>query len=121
MVDESAAEREWALLDQVDPRVREVLAAADVWDAYSEAGYVSWFFVDHMTWMPHGGRLYATWAEICDLFEIGDTPLEAADDVLRRAAALWLTRPEQLDPGFLVTWLERTKAAIAHVARPLRP
>jgi hypothetical protein len=110
-------EREWRLLQEIDVVAREVLAATDAWDAYAAANGASGSLVDDLTWMPHGGQVYVAWAELTDLFEIGETPLERAHDVLRKAAIRWLQEPEKPDPVFLAERLGETHSSIDRAAR----
>jgi hypothetical protein len=105
------------LLQRLDPVAQEVLAATEAWEAYEAANQAGGLLVDELTWMPHGGRVYVTWAALTDLFEIGDTSLEIAHDVLREAAARWLSKPQQADPNFLAAWLLETQAAIGRAAK----
>lgn len=113
--------REWQVLRQIDPIAREVLAATDAWDACAAANRTGGVLVDDLTWMPHGGQLYVAWAELTDLFEIGETSLESAHEVVRQAASRWLSRPEQPDAAFLSGWLEETLTAIEQAAGGARP
>ena len=75
--DAAELDREWQLLRQIDPIARDLLAAADAWDAYTVANRATEILVDDLTWMLHGGQLYVAWEELADLFAIGETPLEA--------------------------------------------
>ncbi len=74
----------------VDPLVQRVLDAAEPWAAYDVAFTIPGALLDALDWMPHGGALYAAWAELTDLFEGGKTPIPEAHAALRRAATRWL-------------------------------
>lgn len=106
-------ERESRLLStDVDPVVRAILEALDPWDAYKAANDIPDSLVDELDWMPHGGSLYTTWAELTDLFETGKTPIPDAHAVLRRAATSWPTRTGEPTGASLEIWLEQTEASI---------
>lgn len=102
-------DRELLLLGAaVDPIAQQVLEAQEPWDAYNLANTIPSTLVETLDWLPLGGRLYTTWAELTDLFENGKTPIPDAHAALRQAAADWLSRT---GPAGSESWLERTQAA----------
>lgn len=102
--------REWQVLrERLDPIARDVLAADAPWRAYEAANAFSGALIDDVPWMPHGGRLYVAWADVTDLYEVGDVTLEVAHRILRSAASRWLDRPDAPTPQFLGDWLAATK------------
>lgn len=106
-------ERESQLLStQVDPLARAVLDAVEPWDAYRMANDIPSSFLEALAWMPHGGSLYKTWAELTDLFETGKTPISEAHAALRQAATDWLARPGEPTSASIEMWLERTQTSL---------
>ncbi|MAO80548.1 hypothetical protein [uncultured Nocardioides sp.] len=116
-VDGEQARESQLLATVVDPLVRAINEAAEHWDAYRAAVGIGDSFVDEMDWMPHGGSLYATWAELTDLFDTGKTPLADAHRVLTQAATAWLDRSGEPSPEFLAAWLERAQDSISALVR----
>lgn len=114
MSDKDALDREWILFrEKVDPFVYEVVEAIEPWDAYNAALAVPAALADDIGWLPHGGAVYAAWAGLADLFEAGKTSIDAADDVLRHAAADWLSRSSEPVSGAIEAWVERAMDAVA--------
>ena len=101
----------------VDPLVQAVTETAEPWGAYQAAVGIGDSFVDEVDWMPHGGSLYATWAELTDLFDTGKTPLADAHRVLTQAAAAWLDRSDEPSAEFLAAWLERAQSSTGALVR----
>ena len=116
-VDGEQARESQLLATVVDPLVRAINEAAEHWDAYRAAVGIGDSFVDEMDWMPHGVSLYATWAELTDLFDTGKTPLADAHRVLTQAATAWLDRSGEPSPEFLAAWLERAQDSISALVR----
>ena len=106
-------ERESQLLStQVDPLARAILDAVEPWDAYRMANDIPSSFLEALAWMPHGGSLYKTWAELTDLFETGKTPIPYAHAALRQAATDWLARQGEPTSASIEMWLERTQTSL---------
>ncbi len=82
------------------------------WGAYDVVNVIPDTLVDALDWMPHGGSLYSTWAELTDLFETGKTPIPDAHTALRQAATDWLARPGEPTAAYIEIWLERTQLEI---------
>lgn len=116
-VDDEQARESQLLVTVVDPLVRAITDAAEPWDAYEAAVGIGDSFVDEVVWMPHGGSLYAIWAELTDLFATGKTPLADAHRALTEAATAWLDRSDEPSSEFLAAWLERAQDSIGALAR----
>lgn len=116
-VDDEQVLESQLLATVVDPLVRAIAEAVEPWDAYRAAVGICDSFVDEVDWMPHGGSLYATWAELTDLFDTGKTPLPDAHRVLTQAATAWLDRSGEPSPEFLAAWLERAQDSIGALVR----
>jgi hypothetical protein len=65
-----------------------------------------------LDWLPHGGDLYATWAELTDLYETGKTPISDAHVTLREAATEWLTRAGDRTEASIEAWSEHTRTTV---------
>lgn len=97
-----------ALSQAIDPVAQLVVNADDPWDAYRSATGVSSSLPDDWADLPHGGEVYVVWAELCDLYAAGKTPIPQAHAALTRAASSWLARPGLPTGDFIAGWLKAT-------------
>lgn len=92
-VDDEVVREATFFREVMDPFVRAVRDAEDPWQAYESVASMRSAMIDFLDWGPHGGAVFAAWADLEDLYDTGKTPIPDAHAALRQAASDWLARP----------------------------
>lgn len=79
-------------------------------EAYESVASMRSAMLDYLEWGPHGGEVFAAWADLEDLYATGKTPISDAHAALRQAATTWLARPSHPQAAaYIEKWIAHAR------------